>query len=352
MLTPKQIKNHEFQLAGRNAYRASDVDDFMAELCESYEQMFRENAELVKKLSLLADKVSEYKNDEDNIRNALLMAERMKDSILAEAQDKAKAALAATEVRVRAAKDAVDEKTAVILQNANDEAEKIISDANSRAEDTLKLAQSNATKLLAKAQEIYDEQVSTIKDEAEKEQAYLNRIKAESVKVRMELLDTYKTQMQILEYTPDFSEEVSEMHKKNALPAEDDIIEASKETDFGEDVDTGTAEVSENEDEISDGTFDASEEDSNDVSDDLEGDLEDDLGDGFDDEPEDDEEIAIVLESVDVADDYLIEDEYVSLPEDETEYNDEEDEDGIVYAPDDMDLQFEDSDEEGDLTLF
>lgn len=329
MLTPKQIKNHEFQLAGRNAYRASDVDDFIAEIYESYEQMFRENAELVKKLSLLADKVSEYKNDEDNIRNALLMAERMKDSILAEAQDKAKAALAATEERVRAAKEAVDEKTATILQNANAEAEDIISEANSRAEETLKLAQSNATKLLAKAQEIYDEQVNTIKEEAEKEQAYLNRIKAESVKVRMELLDTYKTQMQILEYTPDFSEEVQEMRKKRALTEE---AEAAEE--IAEDAVEETAE------EVAEET--AADETVEEVLETAEEVVEDAA-------EESEEEIAIVLESVSRTDEYLTEDEYVSLPEDDAEYNED---DEVVYTPDNMDLKLEDSDEEGDLTLF
>lgn len=332
MLTPKQIKNHEFQLAGRNAYRASDVDGFMTELYESYEQMFRENAELVKKLSLLADKVSEYKNDEDNIRNALLMAERMKDSILAEAQDKAKAALAATEERVRAAKDAVDEKTTAILQHANEEADKIIADANSRAEDTLKLAQSNATKLLAKAQEIYDEQVSTIKDEAEKEQAYLNRIKAESVKVRMELLDTYKTQMQILEYTPDFSEEVKEMRKKHddaeeTEAVEEAVAEADTEVEISDAEPITDAEAEEEIYSSTDNVEEVSEEE--------------------------EEEIAIVLESVTAVDDYLVEDDYVSLPEDDAEYNEEDDEEEeVVYTPDKIDFDSDDSDDEGDLTLF
>lgn len=347
MLTPKQIKNHEFQLAGRNAYRASDVDGFMTELYESYEQMFRENAELVKKLSLLADKVSEYKNDEDNIRNALLMAERMKDSILAEAQDKAKAALAATEERVRAAKDAVDEKTAAILQQANEEADKIIADANSRAEDTLKLAQSNATKLLAKAQEIYDEQVSTIKDEAEKEQAYLNRIKAESVKVRMELLDTYKTQMQILEYTPDFSEEVKEMRKKHADVEEDETVEELiTETTVEAEADTEADVEIADEESVTDteveSTFEEVEDENYSSNDGAEETSE-----------EEEEEIAIVLESVTAVDDYLVEDDYVSLPEDDAEYNEEEDEEGeVIYTPEKIDFDSDDSDDEGDLTLF
>ena len=50
MLTPKELKKYEFQVVGRNAYKASEVDEFMETVYDSYEQMFRENAEIIKKL--------------------------------------------------------------------------------------------------------------------------------------------------------------------------------------------------------------------------------------------------------------------------------------------------------------
>ena len=93
MLTPKQLKSRSFQMAGRNAYKAADVDAFLDEVYDSYDQMFRENGELVKKLNLVADKLQSYKADEDNIRNALLTAERMKESIVAEANDSVKSSI-------------------------------------------------------------------------------------------------------------------------------------------------------------------------------------------------------------------------------------------------------------------
>ena len=77
MLTPSKIKNHHFEAAGKNAYRAQSVDDFFEIVADSYEQMFKENGELVKKIGLLAERVEEYRNDEDNIRAALLTAQRM-----------------------------------------------------------------------------------------------------------------------------------------------------------------------------------------------------------------------------------------------------------------------------------
>ena len=57
MLTPEVVKAKEFQASGRGAYRADDVDSFFAEVSASYEQMFKENGELIKKISILANKV-------------------------------------------------------------------------------------------------------------------------------------------------------------------------------------------------------------------------------------------------------------------------------------------------------
>lgn len=207
MLTPKQVKEFSFKPAGRNAYRAEEVDAFLDEVSESYEQMFRENGELVKKLNLVADKLQAYKEDEDNIRNALLTAERMKESIVSETQDQIKG----------------------VIKEADDKAAEIVSDAEKEAEEILKIAQNNATKLLAKAQEIYDDQVGSIKEEAEKEEAYLFKIKEESVKVREELMDSYKRQIQILEYTPDFSEEVNAANAASEEEAvEEEIVEETE----------------------------------------------------------------------------------------------------------------------------
>ena len=243
MLTPKQVKEFSFKPAGRNAYKADEVDAFFDEVSESYEQMFRENGELVKKLNLVADKLQAYKEDEDNIRNALLTAERMKESIVSETQDQIKG----------------------VIKEADEKAAEIVSDAEKEAEEILKIAQNNATKLLAKAQEIYDDQVGSIKEEAEKEEAYLFKIKEESVKVREELMDSYKRQIQILEYTPDFSEEVDAANAAaEEAEAEEELVEETESeptieeyleeanADEYEDIDSGEDLFAESEEENKD----------------------------------------------------------------------------------------------------
>ncbi len=206
MLTPNQLKNYDFQSVGRNAYKSTDVDAFMAEVYESYEQMFRENGEIVKKMSLLAEKLAEYKSDSDNIRNALLTAERMKDKIILEAQEKAKETLEETEDKVRTAIETVNEKTSLVWEKANNAAEKVLEDAKSQADEILRMAQDNATDLLSKAQKTYDEQMGTIQEESEREKLVLENLKKESTKLRESLVQIYTKQLEVVKDIPSFEE--------------------------------------------------------------------------------------------------------------------------------------------------
>lgn len=150
MLTPAQVKNHRFDLTGRGHYRAADVDAFFDEVYESYSQMFKENGDLVRKIGLLADKVEEYRKDEDNIRAALLTAQRMADKI------------------VKEAKESVDGQVA----EANKTAENLISEArqksNAMLEEAKAAALESGEKAEAKAQQILAQAREQATAEAEK----------------------------------------------------------------------------------------------------------------------------------------------------------------------------------------
>ena len=87
MLTPDKIKAKEFQTTGRGSYRAEDVDSFLSEIYTSYEQAFRENGEIIKKMGILASRVEEYKKEEDCLRQALLSAQKLADKTVADANE-------------------------------------------------------------------------------------------------------------------------------------------------------------------------------------------------------------------------------------------------------------------------
>ena len=108
MLTLEEIRNIEFS-RGRG-YRAEEVDDFIDACTETVEQLLREKEELSQKMKVLADKVVEYRNEEDSIRSALLSAQRAGDATLREAEEKAAAVKAEAEAEVAKIRAAATEK--------------------------------------------------------------------------------------------------------------------------------------------------------------------------------------------------------------------------------------------------
>ncbi len=86
-MTLENIRNVEFN-RGRG-YRADEVDDFIDACADTVQQLIQEKEELNQKMKLLADKLVEYRNDEDSIRAALLNAQRTGDTVLREAEQKA-----------------------------------------------------------------------------------------------------------------------------------------------------------------------------------------------------------------------------------------------------------------------
>ncbi len=88
MYTAEDIRNIMFTKS-LGGYKTSEVDDFIDICADTVEKLTAENADLKGKIELLANKVVEYRSEEDSIRTALLSAQRMGDSILKEANHKA-----------------------------------------------------------------------------------------------------------------------------------------------------------------------------------------------------------------------------------------------------------------------
>ena len=65
------------------------MDDFIDEVIATVEKLEAEKADLEQKLELLADKLEDYRKDEDSLRAALLGAQKLGASVVAEARQKA-----------------------------------------------------------------------------------------------------------------------------------------------------------------------------------------------------------------------------------------------------------------------
>ncbi|HOL79632.1 MAG TPA: DivIVA domain-containing protein, partial [Clostridiales bacterium] len=86
MLTPDKIKSQSFNLIDGQAYSKSEVDAFLEEVSRSYAQMFQENGELLRKISILATRIEEYRREEDIIKKSLAAAQRSAEKLMADAR--------------------------------------------------------------------------------------------------------------------------------------------------------------------------------------------------------------------------------------------------------------------------
>ena len=88
MINAKDISSQRFEKAAFG-YKQEDVDEYLNEIASEYSKLQKENEEINKKLQILADKVREYRQDEEAVKDALLMAQKEGHRAITDAKIKA-----------------------------------------------------------------------------------------------------------------------------------------------------------------------------------------------------------------------------------------------------------------------
>ncbi len=88
MLTPETIASRRFdkQMGG---YKQDEVEAFLQQVAAEYARVLREKEELEQKMDVLAEKVEQYREDEDSLRSALIGAQKLGDSVIRDSKAKA-----------------------------------------------------------------------------------------------------------------------------------------------------------------------------------------------------------------------------------------------------------------------
>lgn len=177
MVTPNEIRAYRFEVVKRG-YEPTAVDDALEAAASTIAELIGQKDELEQKLLLLADKIEEYREDEDKIRATLLAAQKMSDTIIREATQKG---------------------------------EILMRDASIKAERLVGAAQSKVTK---------------------QEQA-LEQIKLEVSSFKQSMLEIYKNHLSALNMIPDYDEEPTD-EEPITPPVEEPPIEQPAEPDIHE----------------------------------------------------------------------------------------------------------------------
>lgn len=89
MLSPVDIQNKEFRRAKIGGYNVDEVNDFLEEVLQAYQQLTKENYELKEKINLLDQNLQYYRTMEATIQNALVLAEKTAQDTKSLAYEKA-----------------------------------------------------------------------------------------------------------------------------------------------------------------------------------------------------------------------------------------------------------------------
>ncbi|MBC8536820.1 DivIVA domain-containing protein [Feifania hominis] len=107
MINAEDIKSKLFrkQLSG---YSIAEVDLFLSEVSADVEELNRQNAELLSKIDLLIERLDQYEQQEEQIKAAILNAQRMCDSMVKDAQSRADLLIRDAEIRAKKIVDSAD----------------------------------------------------------------------------------------------------------------------------------------------------------------------------------------------------------------------------------------------------
>ena len=125
MLTPVDIHNQEFKRSFRG-YDIDEIDDFLDQVVNDYEKLFRENSQLKKEIELNEKALTQYHQLEKNLQDTLLVAQRTADEVTNTANTRSE------EIRA-AAKQASDN----IIRAAEIEAKRRLEDAAQKVREAV-----------------------------------------------------------------------------------------------------------------------------------------------------------------------------------------------------------------------
>jgi cell division initiation protein len=79
-ITPNEISNKDFKKVFRG-YDMDEVDEFLDQLVEDYEKLFKENINLKENIRVIEEKIEHYSNIETTLQNTLLLAQTTADQV-------------------------------------------------------------------------------------------------------------------------------------------------------------------------------------------------------------------------------------------------------------------------------
>lgn len=187
MLSAKDVRSVTFSKQV-NGYRREEVDVFLDKVESDYETYERTLREANAKIHELETQIAESKNSEGSIQNVLISAQKLADSIIAEAKQKS---------------IAIVEDAKVNLEGIKDKEREIASAFDKKAQERKEIARNALNKIIDEAKENRDKISETVEKTVKRQSEIYNRLKLETAAFKAEIMDKYKKQLELISKIPD-----------------------------------------------------------------------------------------------------------------------------------------------------
>jgi cell division initiation protein len=186
LISASDIRDKRFEKAAFG-YKQEEIDDFLAMLIEEFDEIDAEREDLHSKIQILADKVREYRQDEDALKDALLGAQKQGHKVVAEAQEK--------------------------------------------ADEIIAQAESKANELIEEATVAHEAAMEKNRQEIEKEKQNLYEAQRQVTEFKKTLFDMYKSHLEMISAMPEIEieeeEEIQEYETEEEEPPKPDPFATS-----------------------------------------------------------------------------------------------------------------------------
>ena len=88
MISSEDVRRVTFDKAFQG-YRREDVDAYLKEVAQAMDDLAAQNDDLQKKLVVLAQRIDQYRGEEDTLRTTMINAQRLGENVIREAKQKA-----------------------------------------------------------------------------------------------------------------------------------------------------------------------------------------------------------------------------------------------------------------------
>ncbi|MBE3090972.1 MAG: DivIVA domain-containing protein [Actinobacteria bacterium] len=108
-ITPMDIEQQEFSRSFRG-YNEEEVDDFLDKIVKDYEELINENVRLNEEIEKIQEKLKEFGEIEETLRNALLNTQKSAEEMRGRVEKEARVIIEKAEMEAKALKQEVFQK--------------------------------------------------------------------------------------------------------------------------------------------------------------------------------------------------------------------------------------------------